>query len=114
MSRAAAEVAAIAQALKISLPYPDPAVQARKVASATAVNRSSMAQDVARGAPTEIEAICGAVVAYGQQLGLPTPVNQTLLALVQQQTTTGQWRDALKNQPAAIRQRLTRLLKSCP
>ena len=110
MSQAANEVAGVAQALKIILPFPDAAVQAREVVQATAPNHSSMAQDVARGAPTEIEAICGVVVRYGQQIGTATPVNQTLLELVQQQTALGQWQDALENQPAAIRQRFDRLL----
>jgi 2-dehydropantoate 2-reductase len=41
-----------------------------------------MLQDVQRGAPTEIEAICGAVVRAGEEAGVPTPVNATLLNLV--------------------------------
>lgn len=111
MRRAAAEVAAVAQALKIPLPYPDAAERAEQVAQTTAANHSSMAQDVARGVPTEIEAICGAVVREGQKLGLPTPVNQSLQSLIQRQTRTGQWHDTLDNQPPVIRQRLLRLIK---
>ncbi len=109
MSQAAEEVAAVASSLGISLPYLDAAVQTRKVVLATAANRSSMAQDVARGVPTEIEAICGAVVHYGKQVGISTPVNQSLLSLVQHQTAVGQWHDVLKDQPFVIRQRLERL-----
>ncbi|MBN1888242.1 MAG: pantoate--beta-alanine ligase [Thermoflexales bacterium] len=82
MSEAARETAAVAQALGIALPYADPAGRAVEVARKTAVNRSSMLQDVLRGTPTEIEAINGAVVELGRQLGLPTPVNETLLRLV--------------------------------
>ncbi len=52
------------------------------VARRTAANRSSMLQDVQRRAPTEIDAICGAIVRAAEQVGLPTPVNQTLLYLV--------------------------------
>ena len=52
------------------------------VARATAVNRSSMGQDVDRGKRTEIDAINGAIVAFGQEIGIPTPVNRTLTQLV--------------------------------
>lgn len=52
------------------------------VAEATAVNRSSMGQDVDRRRRTEIEAINGAIVALGEQAGIPTPVNRTLTLLV--------------------------------
>jgi 2-dehydropantoate 2-reductase len=41
-----------------------------------------MFQDVQRGRPTEIDAICGAVVEAGDRLGVPTPVNRTLWLLV--------------------------------
>jgi 2-dehydropantoate 2-reductase len=53
------------------------------VAQCTAANRSSMLQDVLRGAPTEIDAINGAVVREGQRLGVPTPVNESLFSAVQ-------------------------------
>lgn len=53
------------------------------VAEATAANRSSMGQDVDNRRMTEINAINGAVVHEGRQLGVATPVNETLTALVQ-------------------------------
>jgi 2-dehydropantoate 2-reductase len=43
---------------------------------------ASTAQDLARGKRTEIDALNGFVVRRGAELGVPTPVNQTLLALV--------------------------------
>ncbi len=52
------------------------------VAGATAVNRSSMGQDVDRRKRTEIDAINGAIVSFGEQSGIPTPVNRTLTRLV--------------------------------
>ena len=82
MGDAAREVAAVAHAKGISLPYPDPAARAEEVARLTGSNRSSMLQDILRGAPTEIDAICGAVVHEGEQLGIPTPINATLYRLV--------------------------------
>jgi 2-dehydropantoate 2-reductase len=54
-----------------------------KVAKATAANRSSMGQDVDRGRFTEIGAINGMIVAAGKQLSIPTPINDTFVALVE-------------------------------
>jgi 2-dehydropantoate 2-reductase len=82
MGRAAREVAAVAAARGITLPYPDPAAAAEDVATRTATNSSSMLQDVRRGALTEIDAICGAVVAAGAEVGVRTPINQILWQLV--------------------------------
>ncbi|MBI3764848.1 MAG: 2-dehydropantoate 2-reductase [Chloroflexi bacterium] len=83
MERAACEAAEVARAKGIALPYPDPAARVREVARATAANRSSMFQDILRGAPTEIDAINGAVVREWEQLGVATPVNEVLWRLVQ-------------------------------
>jgi 2-dehydropantoate 2-reductase len=80
--RAATETAAVAQAQGIVLPYAHAGQYALEVARATAVNHSSMLQDVQRGAPTEIEAICGAVMRVGQTHGVATPVNALLHRLV--------------------------------
>ena len=44
--------------------------------------RSSTAQDMARGRPTEIDHLNGFVVRRGAELGVPTPLNQALHALV--------------------------------
>lgn len=79
---AAREVQAVAVAAGITLPYPDAGLAAEEAAAKTAANRSSMLQDLARGAATEIEAISGAVVGRGLALGLPTPVNMLLYRLV--------------------------------
>jgi 2-dehydropantoate 2-reductase len=84
MAGAANEVARVASAQGIQLPYPNAASRATEVAQATANNRSSMLQDISRGAPTEIDAISGAVVQLGQELGIPTPINQYLLGLVKE------------------------------
>jgi len=43
---------------------------------------SSTAQDIARGKPTEIDSLNGYLVRRGAELGVPTPVNQTLYCLV--------------------------------
>ena len=82
MAAAAEECAAVAHALGIALPFDAPAEHARQVAAHTALNRSSMFQDILRGAPTEVDAINGAVAQAGQRLGVPVPVNTTLWRLV--------------------------------
>ena len=78
----AREAAAVAVAQGIQLPYPDPVVAAESIARNSAGNHSSMLQDVARGGPTEIDAICGAIVLAGEHTGIPTPINRTLWQLV--------------------------------
>jgi len=88
MRRAAEEVAAVAAAQGISLPYPDPAAAAEDVARRTAANLSSMLQDLRRGAPTEIDAICGAVARIGAQIGVPAPLNQALAEMVKARVKT--------------------------
>ena len=78
----AREAAAVAVAKGIDLPYPDPVVAAEAIIRRTAHNYSSMLQDVRRGAPTEIDAICGSVMRAGEQTGVPTPVIRTVSLLV--------------------------------
>ena len=82
MHAAALETATVAAALGISLPFPDPADAVTAVATRTAGNISSMLQDIQRGAPTEIEAICGEIIRAGESVGIPTPINRTLYQLV--------------------------------
>lgn len=82
MCAAAEECAAVASQLGISLPYEDAGAQVIEVAETTASNQSSMLQDVLRGAPTEIDAISGAVASYGRQVDVPTPLNDELWRLV--------------------------------
>lgn len=83
MVAAAREVEAVATALGIALPCRDVAAHVMNVARVTGHNMSSMLQDVRRHVPTEIDAICGAVVQRGAQLKIPTPVNAALLHLIQ-------------------------------
>jgi 2-dehydropantoate 2-reductase len=82
MDRAATECAAVARAKEIDLPFDDPIAHVREVAQRTATNSSSMLQDILRGAPTEIEAINGAVAREGKRLYVPTPVNEMLWRLI--------------------------------
>ena len=79
----AREVAAVAKAIGIDLSHIDPVAISEQVARNTSENYSSMVQDILRGAPTEIDAICGQVVRIGQENQIPTPVNYTMWRLIQ-------------------------------
>jgi 2-dehydropantoate 2-reductase len=76
MSVLAQEAAAVATAQGIHLPFEDAVTAAEDVARKTAANHSSMFQDIRRGAPTEIDAICGAITKTGEKVGVSTPVNR--------------------------------------
>src|SRR5439155_8063700 len=76
------ETAAVAEAAGVRLSFDDAAAHARAVARATAANRSSMLQDVELGRPTEIGALNEAVAAEGARLGVPTPLNRAISALI--------------------------------
>lgn len=54
----------------------------RRIAHTMPHQQSSTAQDLARGRPTEIDHLNGYVVRRGEALGVPTPVNRVLYALV--------------------------------
>jgi 2-dehydropantoate 2-reductase len=82
MRQLALETAQVARAEKIELSYTDPVAAAEEVARRTATNHSSMLQDVERGAPTEIDAICGAVVQIAQRHNVSTPANSACWQLV--------------------------------
>lgn len=75
MRALATEAAQVAAAENIHLPFPDPVAAAEEVARKTAPNHSSMLQDVVRGAPTEIDAICGAIVRIAKKHHIDTPAN---------------------------------------
>jgi 2-dehydropantoate 2-reductase len=82
MNALAREAAAVAAAEGVSLLFEDAAVVSEEVAHRTAANHSSMFQDIQRGAPTEIDAICGVIVRRGEEHGVPTPVNWAMWQLV--------------------------------
>ncbi len=87
MRALARETANIAHAENIFLPFDDPVAKTEDVALKTAENTSSMLQDVLRGAPTEIDAICGEVVRMAEKHKIGAPVNWTCWQLVKSLTT---------------------------
>jgi 2-dehydropantoate 2-reductase len=82
MKAIAMESESVAQALGVNLPFEEPELEILNVAHRTAQNHSSMYQDILRGAPTEIDAICGAIVEEGAKSGVSTPINETYLHLI--------------------------------
>ena len=68
--------------LGIDLGYGDHVERVYDVARATAMNRSSMLQDVERGRRTEIDALNGAVVRLAKGLDVNVPMNEALTAAV--------------------------------
>ncbi|CAJ0852970.1 2-dehydropantoate 2-reductase [Ralstonia sp. LMG 32965] len=80
---AVAEAMAAAQAAGVKLSMTDPE-QAWALAAEglPAAFKTSMLQSLEKGSITEIDFINGSVVRYGQQYGVPTPVNATLVACI--------------------------------
>jgi 2-dehydropantoate 2-reductase len=76
------EVLAVAQAEGHFLPLEAALAAVESLASTMPAQLSSTAQDLAHGKPTEIDYLNGFVARRGAELGIATPVNQTLHALV--------------------------------
>ncbi|MGH9147353.1 MAG: ketopantoate reductase family protein [Vicinamibacterales bacterium] len=76
------ECVAVARAGGVSLPEVDFVEMVLRFAEKAGQVFSSTAQDLDRGKRTEVDALNGLVVRRGAALGVPTPVNQSLLALV--------------------------------
>lgn len=80
------EVLAVSRAAGISMPgveSSDAALAiAMKIATQMAEQLSSTGQDLTRGKRTEIDSLNGYIARRGAELGVPTPVNQALYALV--------------------------------
>jgi 2-dehydropantoate 2-reductase len=77
------EAVAVAQAEGVVASLDEALVAVERVAQAMPLQRSSTAQDLARGRPTEIAQLNGHIAQRGAALGVPVPLNQALWALVQ-------------------------------
>ena len=78
----AEEAAAVAAALKISLPFANPWQYVMHVIELGADSKSSMAFDLQSGHPSEIDHINGAIVAFGRRTGTPSPYNDAMVRLI--------------------------------
>ena len=79
---AAREAARVGIALGYWEPGVDPAPLVRSLLEETKDNRSSMAEDLARGRRTEIEEIVGSISSLAAEQGRPVPVLEALRSLV--------------------------------
>jgi 2-dehydropantoate 2-reductase len=75
------ETLAVAKASGVTM-APGTLAKTYQIADAMPTQFSSTAQDLARGKPTEIDHLNGYVVRRGEALGVPTPANRALHALV--------------------------------
>lgn len=75
------EVAAVAASLKVPLP-PDMAERVVKASQEIRDIHTSMYDDWKAGRPTEIDYLNGYIVEQGRKLGIPTPVNEALTAMI--------------------------------
>ena len=74
---------AVAQAAGIQLSFTDPRAPWLKAGAGLPYEfKASMLQSIEKGSITEIDFINGAVVAAGKNFGIPTPVNETLVACI--------------------------------
>ncbi|HYT93597.1 MAG TPA: 2-dehydropantoate 2-reductase [Gemmataceae bacterium] len=76
------EAVAVARAAGVQMPDVNMVEVAWKLADSMPGTLSSTAQDISRGKVTEIDSLNGYVARRGVELGIATPVNQTLHALV--------------------------------
>jgi len=72
---------AVAKELGIEL-HDDPRTLVKKGANAAGKHLASMLQDVLAKRQTEVDFMNGAIVQCGEKVGVPTPLNQALWALV--------------------------------
>jgi 2-dehydropantoate 2-reductase len=80
---AVAEAMAVARAKGVTLSIKEPVDAWRMAGAGLGTDfKASMLQSLERGSVTEIDFINGAVVHEGERLGVPTPVNRTLVACV--------------------------------
>ena len=76
-----AEGEAVAKKLGIEL-HGDPCQLVQKGASAPGKHRASMLQDVLAKRQTEVDFMNGAIVQWGEKVGVPTPLNKALWQLI--------------------------------
>jgi 2-dehydropantoate 2-reductase len=76
-----AEGETVAKKLGIEL-HGDPRALVQKGANAPGKHRASMLQDVLAKRQTEVDFMNGAIVQWGEKIGVPTPLNRTVWALI--------------------------------
>ncbi len=72
----------VSRSSSVNLPTPGPKKLVKQVLARSKRNKSSMLQDIERGKRTEIFQLNGIISEIGQSLGIPTPYNYELTAIV--------------------------------
>jgi 2-dehydropantoate 2-reductase len=92
MDRVITEAYDVARAQGVALPWArvEEYLQLfyERLVPSTYAHRSSMLQDIERGKPTEIDAICGEVCRRGDRTGVDTLTNRLLALLVRARSAT--------------------------
>ncbi|MEM9954550.1 MAG: ketopantoate reductase family protein [Chloroflexota bacterium] len=76
------EVVAVAQAEGINLTKDDVSSFYQTIDKIAPDGKTSMLQDIEAGRKTEVEMFAPVVIELGEKHGIPTPVNQTILAII--------------------------------
>ena len=82
VKNAVKEILKVVQALNIELTISDPEEYVLEVIKKTALNKSSMLQDIESGRRTENDYITGYILEISRRLGIDMPVNEALYNLV--------------------------------
>jgi 2-dehydropantoate 2-reductase len=82
------EAVKVAKRKRIRLLYDDPLQKVESVCAATSANICSMLQDILHKRLTEIDSINGAICRHGRSLGVKTPVNDILFAVIKTMEST--------------------------
>ncbi len=90
MDAAMREVVLVSRARGINLDEKDMARAHEPISRLSPDGKTSMLQDIEAGRKTEVEMFSREVVSQGAKYGIPTPVNETLLLMIQ---TMEKWRD---------------------
>jgi 2-dehydropantoate 2-reductase len=76
------EALAVAHARGIELVLANAVSRLREASRSAAGTKSTILQDLERGRKTEIDALNGRIVALGEELGVPCPMNRLLTSLL--------------------------------
>jgi 2-dehydropantoate 2-reductase len=80
--KAAQEVVEVAKAQGIRLVVDDPMSWLINIERKHKAGKSSMREDLEKGAGTEVDAFSGFIVREGRRLGIPTPYNEALVGII--------------------------------
>jgi len=107
-----AEGERVAKAMGIEL-HGDARALVQKGANAPGKHRASMLQDVMAKRQTEVDFMNGAIVKYGEQHGVPTPLNKLMWALIRAWNIHGQIRnEGIRCRVSGVRKDLERTANS--